>query len=190
MLASARMRRNPEQPSVKAVSTVSSVRPTASRLRQIKTSMSVSVFGNRAENLPPTSFRFDVADPHLQMSLAVLTAADERRVQESPQSAAAAISGRGTASIWTAFTDFQSMTAHRFGIPSGNQLETPVSAHQRLPGTALERKNALAADRIPALSGNVVANPMPASIVPHPAQRKRGSRTVTWPRCVATAWLR
>ena len=39
--ASARMFRSPEQPSVKAVNSVSPVRPTASRLRLIKTLMSV-----------------------------------------------------------------------------------------------------------------------------------------------------
>src|SRR5271166_378215 len=38
-------------------------------------------FGNGSENLPPTHLRFDIADPHLQMPLAILTAANERRVQ-------------------------------------------------------------------------------------------------------------
>ena len=37
--------------------------------------------GDSAENLPSTRFGFDIADPHLQMPLAVLTAADERRIQ-------------------------------------------------------------------------------------------------------------
>jgi hypothetical protein len=58
MPASARMRRSPEHPSVKAVSTVSSARPTASRLWQIRTLTSVSVSNNPA---------FDVRDALLRL---------------------------------------------------------------------------------------------------------------------------
>ena len=66
---------------MKVLSTVSSVRPTASRLWQIRTLTSVSVLATAPKTYPPTGLRFDVADPHLQMPLAVLTAADERGVQ-------------------------------------------------------------------------------------------------------------
>ncbi len=38
-------------------------------------------FGDGAENLAATSLHFDVADPHLQVPLAVLAAADKRRIQ-------------------------------------------------------------------------------------------------------------
>src|ERR1700722_1007828 len=38
-------------------------------------------FRDGPENLPATSLRFDIADPHLQMPLPILTAADEGRVQ-------------------------------------------------------------------------------------------------------------
>ncbi len=38
-------------------------------------------FGDGAENLAATCIRFDIADPHLQMPLAVLAASDERRIQ-------------------------------------------------------------------------------------------------------------
>jgi hypothetical protein len=38
-------------------------------------------FRDGAENLSSTSLRFDIADPHLQMPLPILTAADEGRVQ-------------------------------------------------------------------------------------------------------------
>jgi hypothetical protein len=38
-------------------------------------------FRDGAEYLPATGLRFDIADPHLQMPLPILTAADEGRVQ-------------------------------------------------------------------------------------------------------------
>jgi hypothetical protein len=38
-------------------------------------------FGNSAENLSPAGLRFNIADAYLQMPLAVLTAADEGRIQ-------------------------------------------------------------------------------------------------------------
>ena len=38
-------------------------------------------FGDGAENLAATGRRFDIADPHLQMPLALRAAADERRIQ-------------------------------------------------------------------------------------------------------------
>ena len=51
--ASARMRRSPGQPSVKAVNAVSSVRPTASRFRRISTSMSVSALATAPKTWRP-----------------------------------------------------------------------------------------------------------------------------------------
>jgi hypothetical protein len=60
---------------------VSSVRPTASRVLADQDFDICIGFGNGTENLPTTSLRFDIADPNLQMPLAILTAANERRVQ-------------------------------------------------------------------------------------------------------------
>src|SRR5271157_1467012 len=37
--------------------------------------------GDGAENLPATGLRFDIADPHLEMPLPVLTTPDEGRIQ-------------------------------------------------------------------------------------------------------------
>ena len=49
-------------------------------------------FGDSTEHLPSTSLRLDIANPHLQMPLALLTAADEGRIQSDrdrrPQSPA------------------------------------------------------------------------------------------------------
>src|SRR3954465_13864274 len=47
------MRRSPGQPSVNAVSTVPSVRPTASRLRRIRPARSVSVFATAPKTCRP-----------------------------------------------------------------------------------------------------------------------------------------
>ena len=56
MPASRRMRRSPGQPSVNAVSTVSLVRPTASRLPRISAARSVSVFATAPNTcLPPVA---------------------------------------------------------------------------------------------------------------------------------------
>jgi len=81
MSASARMRRSPEHPSVKAVSTVSSVRPTASRLRRIRTSsVRYRSWRRRAKTAAhPSPFRH--CRPAPPMPLAILTAADERGIQ-------------------------------------------------------------------------------------------------------------
>jgi hypothetical protein len=116
---------------VKAVSTVSLVRPTASRLWQIRIFDVCIGFGNGTENLPPTGLRFDVADPHFQMPLAVLTAADERRVQGHRN-------GRRR-HFWPGYginperrADLQGMSAHGLRILSGidrKHLLQQVSGH-------------------------------------------------------------
>ena len=69
--------RSPGQPSVKAVSTVSLFPPTASRFFLISASMSVDGFRDAAENLTATSLRFDIANPHLEVTFVVLAAPDE-----------------------------------------------------------------------------------------------------------------
>ena len=79
--ASARMRRSPEEPSVKAVSAVCSVRPTASRFRLIRPSRSDFGFGDRTENLSSTEFCFQIADAYLKMSLPGLATPDEGRIE-------------------------------------------------------------------------------------------------------------
>ena len=79
--ASRRMRRSPGQPSVNAVSAVPSVRPTASRLRRIRPARSVSVFATAPKTCRPSARRLDIADPDLQVPLAVLATPDEGRIQ-------------------------------------------------------------------------------------------------------------
>jgi hypothetical protein len=88
-------------------------------------------FGNGTENLPPTSLRFDIADPHLQMPLAVLTAADKRRVQGHSNGRHRHFwPGSGINSEHLA--DLQGMSAHSLRILSGinrKHLLQHVSRH-------------------------------------------------------------
>src|SRR5271165_4264401 len=88
-------------------------------------------FGNGTENLPATRLRFDVTDPHFQMPLAVLTAANERRVQAHPD--------RCHRHVWPGHdiiperrADLQGMPAHSLRILSGinrKHLLQHVSGH-------------------------------------------------------------
>ena len=88
-------------------------------------------FGNGAENLSPASLRFDIADPHLQMPLAVLTAADERRVQGHRNRRHRRFRlGQGL--IPKCLTDLQGMPAHGLRILSGinrKHLLQHISGH-------------------------------------------------------------
>ncbi len=111
-----------------------SVKVAADQLPNVRAS-----FCDGAEHLPARRRRFAIADPHLQMPLAVCAAADERRVQGH--------------------------LAHH-----GREMRLkPVQPRCR-----------------PAMQWPA----RPASIPSHTAQRKRGSRTVTSPNSVATAWSR
>jgi hypothetical protein len=145
-------------------------------------------FRDRTENLPAIRVRFDVADPHLQMPLAILTAANERRIQGHGD-------GRrrhfcpGFGITPERCADLQGMPAHSLRIlPGVNRKHLPqhVSGHpvwHQGRKVSCSRSNS-GVDR------QCDGQPVPVSIAPHPVQRKRGSRTVTWPQCVATAWLR
>ena len=78
--ASTRIVRRPGQPSVNAVTSVSSVRPTARRHWRISVEMSVSSLRDRSEHLPASARSFDIADADLQVFVALFAAADERQV--------------------------------------------------------------------------------------------------------------
>jgi hypothetical protein len=68
-------------------------------------------FGDGTENLTTTGFRVDIADAHLQMPLAVLTAPSEGGIQGHDNRGRHRFRrGRGT--VLEHFTDFQGMTAH------------------------------------------------------------------------------
>jgi len=85
--------------------------------------------GDGTENLPPTGLRFDIADPHLQMPLAVLTAADKRRVQGHRNGRHRRL-GHGL--IPKCLTDLQGMSAHGLRILSGinrKHLLQHISGH-------------------------------------------------------------
>jgi hypothetical protein len=69
--------RRPGQPSVKAVTLVTSVRPMASRVRPDQRGDVGLGPGHGTENLAATVNRLDVADANLQVTFAVFAAADE-----------------------------------------------------------------------------------------------------------------
>ena len=97
---------------------------------------SVLGFGNGTKSLPPTGLRFDIADLHFQMPLAVLTAVRINVESKVTATAAAAISGLVTASIRSVAPIFRRMSAHGLRILSGinrKHLLQQVSGH---PGTA------------------------------------------------------
>lgn len=88
-------------------------------------------FGNGSENLPATGLRFDVTDPHLQMSLAVLTAADERGIQ-GHRNGRRCHFGPGHGINPERRADLQGMPSHSLGILSGinrKHLLQHVSGH-------------------------------------------------------------
>jgi hypothetical protein len=88
-------------------------------------------FGDGAENLSPTSLRFNIADPHLEMPLAVLAAADEGRIQSHRDRRCRRIRPhRGLIPKLPA--DFQGVTAQSFRVVSSagrEHLPQHVSRH-------------------------------------------------------------
>jgi len=78
---SARTRRSAGQPSVKAVSAVSLVLPTASRVRRLSISMSLPALATTPKTRRAPKPRFDIANPDLQMPLTFRAAPDEGRIQ-------------------------------------------------------------------------------------------------------------
>jgi hypothetical protein len=153
------MRRSPEHPSVKA---------SQHRVRGSSDGVEAAVdqhfdvgigFGNGGENLPATRLRFDVTDPHLQMPLAVLTAANERRVQRHRNRRHRQRRFRfGHGLIAKCLTDLQGMPANGLRILSGinrKHLLQHISSH---PVRHRGRRNALEAGPIPVLSGSAMAN--------------------------------
>ena len=78
--ASTEMGRRPGQPSVNAVTSVSSVRPTA--LCRINVVISVSALATAPNTADLHSPSFDIADANLQVTFALFAAADERRIHD------------------------------------------------------------------------------------------------------------
>ena len=115
---------------------MSLLRPTASRLWQIRTLTSVSAFLSSSFQKPAahrSPFRH-CRPVDFQMPLAVFTAADKRnRVQGHPATAAAAISGLVTASIQNASRRSSGYVGARSQDPFRHQSERPASAGQRPP---------------------------------------------------------
>ena len=123
-------------------------------------------FGDSAENLPPASLRFNIADPHLQMPLAVLAAADEGRIQGHGDRRSRRIRPhRGL--IPKLRTNFQSVQTQSFRVVSGvdrEHLPQHVSSHpvshqgreMRLKLIQLRRRAAI---RWPTMAGFVAAAP-------------------------------
>ncbi len=79
--ASVRKRRSPGQPvgeggQHRTVSPADGIEVAADQRFDVRAG-----FGDGAEDLAATRLRFDIADPHLQMPLAALAAADEGRIQ-------------------------------------------------------------------------------------------------------------
>ena len=126
-------------------------------------------FGDGAENLPPASLRFNIADPHLQMPLAVLAAADEGRIQGHGDRRSRRIRPhRGL--IPKLRTNFQSVQTQSFRVVSGvdrEHLPQHVSSHpvshqgreMRLKLIQLRRRAAI---RWPTMAGFVAAAPSTA----------------------------
>jgi hypothetical protein len=78
--ASARIDRRPGAPSVNAVNSVSAVRPTVSRLRREHHGDLRLRLRHGAAYWSAAAAGLDVPDPNLQMPLALVTAADECRI--------------------------------------------------------------------------------------------------------------
>src|SRR3954452_14557171 len=132
MPASARMRRSPEHPSVKAVSTVSSVRPTVSRLRPISASRSVSALATAPKTcrppvsvstLPTRTSRCRSPSSQLRMNVEVQAHRNRRHRRFRL--------GHGSI-IPKRLADFQGMTAQGFRVLRGidrKHLLQHVSGH-------------------------------------------------------------
>ena len=123
-------------------------------------------FGDGTENLPPARFCFNIADPHLQMPLAVFTAADERRIQGHGDRRSRLI-GPHRRLIPKLRTDFQGVIAQSLRVVSGihrEHLLQHVSGHpvghqsgeMRLKLVQLRRRPAM---RGPTMAGFVAATP-------------------------------
>ena len=76
-------------------------------------------FGDGAENLATTSLRFDIANPHLQMPLAILTATDEGRIQGRYDSLRLGFRRRRRGTLAECLADFQGMTPQGLRVPGG-----------------------------------------------------------------------
>ena len=74
--------------------------------------------GNGTENLPATTFRFDIANPDLEMPLAVLTAPNECRIQGHSDRRYRHVRPR-SGLIPQHRADFQSVMAQGLGVISG-----------------------------------------------------------------------
>jgi hypothetical protein len=79
-------------------------------------------FGDGAQNLSPSRPRFDIADPHLQMPLAVLAAAYEGRIRGHGDRRSRRIRPRRRL-IPKVRTDFQGVTAQSLRVVSGAHRE-------------------------------------------------------------------
>jgi len=123
-------------------------------------------FGDGAENLPSARLRFDIANLHLQMPLAVLATADEGRIQGHRDRRSRRIRPhRGL--IPKVRTDFKGVTAQSLRVVSGAHREhllQHVSGHpvrhqgreMRLKLIQLRRRAAM---RWPTMAGFVAAAP-------------------------------
>src|SRR3954449_3776012 len=105
------MRRSPGQPSVNAVSTVLSVRPTPSRLRRIRACEVRVGLRHGAEDLPPAARRLDIADPDLQVPLAGPATPDEGRIQGHHDRLGAGRRRRYSHLRWERLGDLERVTA-------------------------------------------------------------------------------
>jgi hypothetical protein len=123
-------------------------------------------FGDGAKNLSPASLRFNIADPHLEMPLAVLAAADEGRIQSHRDRRCRRL--RPHRGLIPKFpTDFQGVTTQSFRVVPGadrEHLPQHVSRHpighqsreMRLKLIQLRRRSAM---RRPIMAGFVSAAP-------------------------------
>jgi hypothetical protein len=102
----------------KAVSSVSTVWPTAARQRRISASIAVSVLATATKTWRASSDCFDVAAADFQMPLARLTAADDGRVQgQGDRRRRSHWLGRGR--VAQLLADPQGSPAHGLGMDPG-----------------------------------------------------------------------